>query len=386
MQMTAGKTAAQQILLLCMTNGITPRSSERLLRLTNGPVDWHYVVEMAAFHGITPLVARNLADNGVSSRVPQPCLDELRKASRSTLYRNIILSAELAGVLSAFAGYGISAICLKGVALADSLYGNIGLRQTGDMDILLHPADIPAARALLQQRGYREGTPGKGPLHPFHGEPFWKQDGIDLMIELHWSPENRRLVDIPEEQIWRRARPLDFQGVSTLVLSPEDNFLFLSNHLFKHDTMRLKLLTDIAVLLEKHGETLDWDYIHLTARDWHIEPTVYYALMLVRELADTPIPDAVPRAMRPRAWRRWLVGYLADERDLTAPVENARLREWTASIVRSLLMKNPREMLYVLSRQEGTEKPLKWLRAIFWTAVVFIARLGRFRIWHAAGK
>ncbi len=377
------RRAAQEISLLCTTAIISPRNKERLSRVLAEPVDWGYLLELASSHGITPLVTHNLIVNGFSPQVPEPYLKELKQTYHGTVYGNLILSSELAGILSTFNEHGIEAICLKGAPLSDSLYGNPCLRTVGDMDILVHLADISQATALLTALGYRQVAPQQGNSHPFHGGPFWKKAGIDLLVELHWHLDDNKLVTYPEHEIWRRAQPLQFEGVATLVLSPEDNFLFLANHLFKHNTL-LKLLTDIAELLKKYGESLDWEYIRVSARNWQIAPAVYYALRRIKELTDTPVPDSVLEAIKPGIWRRWLLDYLLSRETFISPIKNERLRNWTKWVARSLMMKSGRQTLYYLYHHEDAGKTGKWPRIIFWAMVVFVVGLRRYRLRYAA--
>ncbi len=379
------RRAAQEISLLCTTAIISPRNKERLSRILTEHVDWGYLLDLVSSHGITPLVTHNLIVNGLSPQVPEPYLNELKQTYHGTVYGNLILSSELAGILSAFNEHGIEAICLKGAPLSESLYGNPCLRTVGDMDILVHPVDISKGRAILADLGYQQSAPQQGNSHPFHGEPFWKKAGIDLWVELHWHLDDCRLVTYPEHEIWRRAQPLQFEGVSTLVLSPEDNILFLANHLFKHDTL-LKLLTDIAELLKQNGESLDWDYIRVSARTWQIAPAVYYALRRIKELTDTPVPDSVLEAIKPGIRRRWLLDYLLSRETFISPIRNKRLRNWTKWVARSLMMKGRRETLYYLHQHEDGGKTGKWPRIIFWVMVVFVVGLRRYRLRYAARR
>jgi hypothetical protein len=37
------------------------------------------------------------------------------------------------------------------VVLAETIYGGLGLRSLGDLDVLVQPADLPAARVVLKE-------------------------------------------------------------------------------------------------------------------------------------------------------------------------------------------------------------------------------------------
>jgi hypothetical protein len=58
--------------------------------------------------------------------------------------------------------------------------------------------------------------------------------------------------------------------IDIMVLSPEDNLLFLSNNLSKQDSRILRSLCDLAELFKKYDGILDWDYIINPAHYWNV--------------------------------------------------------------------------------------------------------------------
>jgi hypothetical protein len=373
----SGQQPAREILLLCVTANISPSQKERLSQILAGAVDWKYLLDLAEFHGVAPLIAHNLVANGLSSQVPQPYLERLSQIYNGTLYRNVILSNEVTKVLSVFSQHGIAAIILKGIILAEQLYGNPGLRTVADMDILVQPEEVSLAGSLLLEMGYQQPVPKQAWNHPFHEAPYYKQGQFPFFIELHWDLDNSKLVAIPKEEIWRRAQFLQLQGGSTMVLSAEDNLLFLANHLFKHHTHLLKFLGDIAELLKKYDGVLDWDYIIESARSWQIEAAVHYSLKRAKDLLEAPVPVSPVRALKPSIWRRWVLDFLVSQETFVSPIRSDKLRIETSALVHSLMRKHTRQMLAVLARHRGSEKRAKWLRTAIWIMLVFGAALGR---------
>ena len=373
----SGRRAAREILLLCTTANISAKGKERLSWVLTEAVDWGYLLGLAEFHGVTPLIARNLDTNGFSTQIPQPYLDQLKHGYNSTLYRNVILSAELANVLSAFSHHGIAVIPLKGTILAEILYGNPALRTVVDMDILVHPVDVSLAGSLLVELGYKQLMPQQIWDHPFHEVPYCKQASFPLFIELHWDLDDRKLVAIPEQEIWHRAQPLQLQGISTKVLSPEDNLLFLANHLVKQEMHFLKSLGDISELLKKYDAVLDWDYIVESAHSWQIEAAVYYSLRQAADLLEAPMPISYLEVLKPALWRKWVLDFLMSREAFVSPIRSEKLRSETLAVAHSLMMKHVHQMLAVLSRHRGPEKKGAWLRTAMWIMLVFIAGVGR---------
>ena len=290
----------------------------------------------------------------------------------------MILSAELTNILSAFSQNGIAAMPLKGTVLAEVLYGNPALRPMVDMDILVHPEEISLAQSLLAKLGYKQVDPWPYWDHPFHEAPYYKKGSFTLFLELHWALDDRKLVAVPEQDIWRRAQPIELQGFSTMTLSPEDNLLFLANHLAKQDIDLLKSLGDIAELIKKYNEALDWDYITESAHSWQIEAAVYYSLRRARDLLGAPVPPAPLKALKPRAWRWWLLDLMVSQETFVSPIRGNKLRSETLALTRSLTMRYPRQMLAVLSKHRGPRKKAAWLRTAIWVMVAFSANLVRY--------
>ncbi len=332
---------------------------------------------LVKFHGTAPLVAYYLTSNGFHSQVPQPYRDQLNRVYKGTLYRNVLLSKELASILETFNKEGIAVIPLKGNVLAETIYENPVLRLSADMDILVHLEDKSQAGVLINSLGYQQMTETPHWDHHFHEVPYHKQAAFPLVLELHWDLEDRRLVNIANEEIWCRAQPHEFQGSSTMVLSPEDNLLFLSNHLTKHNDELLKFLGDIAELLKKYQDTLDWDYIIASAHSWQTDTAVYYALANSRDILGAPVLARVLKALRPRIWRRGLLRLLMNQEDFVIPSQPNWLRDWTSAVARGLMMKHLRQTLIVLSRQQGSYKKGAWLRTTFWIVLVLATAVWR---------
>ncbi|MDD5289346.1 MAG: nucleotidyltransferase family protein [Dehalococcoidales bacterium] len=365
------RQAAREMLLLCSTSGISPAGKERISRVLARTMDWKYFITLAELHGVTPFIAHNLITNGLASCVPETYIGRLKKAYNNNLCRNIVLSSELAKVLLALNQRSIPHIVLKGTVLAEQLYGNPGLRTVSDMDILVPPGKVSEAGSVLTEIGYRQPGSGKTREHPFHESPYCKMARFPLVIELHRDLDDQNLVHTPLPMIWRRAQPLQTQGVSTKVLSPEDTLLFLSNHLSKHASGLLKSLNDIAELLKKHADTLDWNYIAWSAKSWEIETPVYYALKRANELLGAPVQMPVISGLEPKNPRRWLVNFLVNRDFFVSSTGSAKLLDETYTVARSLMMKRSDQSKLVLSRNRGSDKKAPWIRTVSWVLFVY---------------
>jgi hypothetical protein len=277
-----------------------------------------------------------------------------KQARYATAARNMLLYADLAGALRALNHAGIPVIVLKGAALAETVYPNIGHRAMGDADLLVRPEDRDRARGALEAAGYRflpEPEERFGPFDTaFTGEmAFRRQEGA--LIELHWelTPVEwlRRLIALDTEALWRDAQPLELSwgageprsrgegergrggdreshpltpaplhksdGARVLQLAPHDMLLHLCLHLAAHNYAHPRGYRDIVQVLNHH-HPFPWDKFLDRARRFRLRTACFFALETTVSELDASVPSEVLAALRPPRWQRWLVRHVADPR------------------------------------------------------------------------
>src|SRR5215472_9872042 len=136
--------AEDSLCLLLARGRLTSHEQFRTRELLSSPVNWSHVLERAYAHGVYPRVYSNLRELGFSG-VPDPIRTELKHAYLANAIRNQLLSQELAHLLSQLSDASIPAIPLKGVSLAESLYGDPATRVSTDVDLLVPPPRLDDA-------------------------------------------------------------------------------------------------------------------------------------------------------------------------------------------------------------------------------------------------
>src|SRR5262249_5178307 len=109
--------------LLLARGRLTANEQFHSRELLSSPLDWSHVLERAYAHGVYPLVYSNLRELGFSG-APDAIRTELKRAYLANAIRSQLLSQELARLLSHLSDARIPAIPVKGVSLAESLYGD----------------------------------------------------------------------------------------------------------------------------------------------------------------------------------------------------------------------------------------------------------------------
>ena len=112
--------------------------------------DWKYFAALSGKHGVTALVYNNLEKLDFLQYVPHEVAENLKSALMMNIARNVGFSEAMTGVLQLLNSEKIKTVLLKGLALELSVYGNKGLRQMTDVDILVNREDcIRAMKKLL---------------------------------------------------------------------------------------------------------------------------------------------------------------------------------------------------------------------------------------------
>ena len=151
-------TPEMRLVLACSRASIREEESSQIEKLSHGPIDWKAFIKLVARHRVYPLVYRNLSRH-VGNGVPKDVLISLRNRFEKNTRRGLELTAELVRLIKLFEQDGIAVMALKGPALALQVYGDLGLRHAGDLDLLVHPDYVKLADQLLHQCGYERQNP-----------------------------------------------------------------------------------------------------------------------------------------------------------------------------------------------------------------------------------
>lgn len=272
-----------RLLLLCSLNDITQEKQIEIRELASCQIDWNQFLDLAVKNRTYPVVYKNLAKIQIID-IDNNILNKLEKKCKENQMNLIRLTAELIRVMELFEKQGVRAISLKGPILARSLYGDISLRTSKDLDILINLEDIETAETILVNGGYeKEGIADslsakqKDILNRANHHIIYFNKKLNIEIELHWryfyESYNFRF-----EELWASKIEAEIFSKRINVLSAEENFLFLAFHGSKHAWKRLRWLCDICEMMLKND--LNWEYIKERANEHGISHMIGQALIL----------------------------------------------------------------------------------------------------------
>lgn len=278
-------------------------------------LDWSRLAALASAHTVIP----QLYLASLKCEAPQEWRLRLREWFENAGRFNLALGAELVRLVRLLESEGIEAVSLKGPALAAALYGNLALRASSDLDLLVRPQDFPRVRDLLRRGGYRQTS-----VEHWQADSCWRRarerqisfldNSGQFSVDVHWDsvpqyiPEN-----LDPSAVWSSLRSVAIGGFGVKVMAPHHLLLYLCAHGGKHGWERLAWICDLARVLQIE-DGADWELVLAEARRTHTRRMLATGLMLARDLLGRElaspaerfireVPEA--RALADEVWRRF---------------------------------------------------------------------------------
>lgn len=276
-----------ELLLCCARTHIDPTTEERIEVLLQQDIDWTYLIQTSARHGVMPLLYRSL-NATCPELVPKPILSQLRNFFHTNAQHNLLLTQELLRLLNLFQEHEIPAIPFKGPVLAASVYGNLARRQFGDLDILVHERDYQQAKELLLSQGYRMLYDSEHEANCLQAQ-LWHTEQ-QLSVDLHYGIPPKQL-QLKQEALWECLASLSLAGTTIQVFSPEAHLLVLCVDGYKEYWHKLSRICDLAAMIG--NQELDWERLRELARKLKLERILSLGLLLTSELLEASLPEKI---------------------------------------------------------------------------------------------
>ncbi len=253
------------------------------------------IVDAADLHRVSGSAALGLRS---VAGVPDTITDELAAVRRRNARRHLVVVRSLAEVGPALDQVGVRWAVIKGPVVASLLYRDAGARAYGDLDLLIHPADIESATRALEEHGFE---------HQIHNWPLARQfaagefsmRGETVELDVHWHVlyawYDRQHVDIDLDAVFERVRTVDVSGCAVPTLDPVDTLWFLALHASKSGGHRLIWLKDIERSLAV--DTPDLDELVRRSLASRCGPRVGVPLSRAAMLLAAQVPDHVTREL-----------------------------------------------------------------------------------------
>jgi len=297
-----------QLLLCCARS---QPDAESITNLIHKGVDWDKLLELAEHHGVRPMLRQSL--KGVSwDSVPQSTRFKLEQFYRSQVQRSLSFTGELLRLLGEFQQKGIQIVVFKGVILAETVYGDMSLREFSDLDIFVREADVPRAEDILTAQGYRADFPDRNfraAFLSYQCQFAFRNKQTGMSVDLHWSLSWKgEAFPLRMEEIWSKVGDEMLRGRTVPTLAHDDLALFLAAHGTKEGWQYLRWVCDFAEFLRKYRH-INWEAMLDRAEQSHSSRPLQLALVLASRLLAAP----APAKLIDKAWHNSAIRALANK-------------------------------------------------------------------------
>ena len=250
-------------------------------------------------HGLFPLLNQALQNRKITA-IDDTEKRKLKNAALRITQYNIAMSAELLQVMTLFKQAELDALAFKGPALSQFAYGNITLRQYGDLDILVKKESLSQILTLLTERGY---TPEIA-LTEENMESFYHCVNViglykgSVRIEIHWELLSKNYaVDWDISTLWSANEEVMINQQHVMMLAFKNHLLYLSVHGAKHLFERMEWICDIDRAVRSQ-EQIEWESLLSDAKALGVERMLLLSLSLAREFFETPLPQKIEKKIQ----------------------------------------------------------------------------------------
>jgi hypothetical protein len=215
-------------------------------------------------------------------------LESLRELASTNSYRALRSLTELRRIVHEFQSHRIPVRVLKGIPLAQSVFGDLSLRSTGDLDLLIDEQFILEADRLLRAAGYQglfhveRFTPKRLAFYRSHWKDLaYQNPATGHEVDLHWrcfrnsEMPGAALCSAPSKET------VSFGKFQVTTLPALEGLLYLCVHGTLDGWLYLKSLADVAAQVRSMSPE-QLDALAELATQYGILPELSAALILVR--------------------------------------------------------------------------------------------------------
>ncbi|MGB1253839.1 MAG: nucleotidyltransferase family protein, partial [Candidatus Promineifilaceae bacterium] len=280
-------------------------------------LNWQTVVQTAIKNKMPMLLYRYL--QAIDVQLPVAAADQLEASVEAYQSKAATFTMALRDYMNLAAERDVPTVPLKGLWVAERVYGQSDMRPGHDMDILVRRQDVARSVKICEQLGFNRYWPGLLPddyylRHHLHIElsltDCW------TWIEVHWAFDHpRTLLTIDYDGLFNRATTGRLLGATIAEPTWEDVLLSLSIHLVKHMVFlpavlarsdlpdlvladgRMMHFLDVAEAVKQFHEVIDWQLLVRLATESGAVASMGAVLHVCQRLFDAPVPPFVLTAL-----------------------------------------------------------------------------------------
>ncbi|WP_428353528.1 nucleotidyltransferase domain-containing protein [Methyloprofundus sp.] len=243
-------------------------------------------------------------------------LAELKQHNMTIVMQNMRMTAELTRVMQALEENAIEVLAFKGPILAQIAYGDITLRQFGDLDLLCKKEDLYRINTLLKTLQYDSvfkltAIQQKAWLKHTH-DVAYIHASTDIILEMHWSLlDNDYPLTFNLDSIWNHPDTVTIKGQRIKTFASESLLFYLCVHGSKHLWERIEWIKDIDLIIRT--QAIDWDKLAKQVNNSGFERMFLLGLSLSSDLFQTPLPTNLQQQINNQSWLKKLSRFVIND-------------------------------------------------------------------------
>lgn len=270
--------------------------------ISQNEFDFKQLGQLAADHHLRPWLYSFYKQLPVGV-VPEEAMEVYERLENQIRLRQLKHIREFFKIKERLDEEEIVIIPFKGFRLAEGYYGNMTLRESSDLDVLVRIRDLKRIIEIMGELGYVSETDFKARKYPFshiinlgpeYNMDLWENGQRIAHVELHWQISGPPLnIGCFYEEMEEFVSEDDFQGKRYSCLTPEGDLLMAAfHHGGKEEWIRLGHILDIGQILNKYpnadyGKAIEW------AEQKNISRIVLTGIQLAHEHCQVPIPESI---------------------------------------------------------------------------------------------
>lgn len=265
-------------------------------------INWKQVFEFAGYHQVRPLLFRALVSWEYKELVPTWFMEQLKQFQVRNTGKCLNHTKELINIIKLFKEIDIDIIPYKGMILSKEVFGDWAGREMSDIDFLMKLSDFEKVREVLVSRGYQpEFQMPRG----FEKKYFKRNCEYNFSliengyrrfhIEPHWILGNKtHQTNLDYHDIKQFTVASEFFGERIQLLTPEGLLLTTCVHHGGQDRWKnMKHITDVAAIIHRFGNELNWDELLAVSRKFKVRNIVLLGVGLAKRYFHVEVPPQV---------------------------------------------------------------------------------------------
>jgi hypothetical protein len=278
------------LLLLCVRWPQRQEDRELIRARACGQIDWLRFLQLVQHHRLVPIVTHNLSASFADS-VPTELQDvfaQIRQLAVASAHQSLRCLAELRRVVQKLQTQAISVKVLKGLPLAQSVFGALSLRSPGDIDLLIDEAVIGETDRVLRGLGYlgffqvERLSPKRLSFYRSHWKDLVYSNPVSgLEVDVHWRCFRNSAMPGTTLCATTEHETVCFGSFQVETLPRMESLVYLCVHGTLDGWLYLKSLVDVAAQVREMAD-VELDSLASVAASHGVLPELSAALILVQ--------------------------------------------------------------------------------------------------------